>query len=173
EEGEEQLEEDTDPAFSNLITTRPRDESVPQVPPASLPVDDSGLAGEVPATYAPLVETKTEPEARVAVPLLSGIHSRLLHGTTLELRFHLAVKARVRLLAKRRQRVVASTPARTFAAGSHKLLLLLNVKRWPTKLDLETHALAPLPTLSVKGAGANSVETSLAFPKALAPVLLP
>ncbi len=54
------------------------------------------------------------------------MHSRLVHGTTLELRFHLAVKARVRLLAKRHKQLVASTPTRTLAAGSRKLLLRLN-----------------------------------------------
>ena len=37
---------------------------------------------------------------------------RLIDGTTLELSFHLAVKARVRLLAKRRRKVVASTATR-------------------------------------------------------------
>ncbi len=60
------------------------------------------------------------------VPLLSHLHSRLIHGSTLELSFHLAVKARMRLLAKRRRSVVASTPTRTLAAGNRRLLLRLN-----------------------------------------------
>ena len=98
------------------------------------------------------------------------MHSRLLHGSTLELRFHLAVKARVRLLAKRRKQLVASTPIRTLAAGNRKLLLRLNPHEWPTKLSLQTHALAPLPTSTVKeaaggpehsGAGSNTVSTGL------------
>ncbi len=102
--------------------------------------------------------------------LLTDLHSRLVHGTTLELRFHLAVKARVRLLAKRRKKVVASTPTRTLAAGNRKLLLRLNPHDWPTKLSLQTHALAPLPTTTVKeavggpehgGAGSNTVSTGL------------
>ena len=82
---------------------------------------------------------------------------------TLELRFHLAVKARVRLLAKRHKKVVASTPTRTLAAGNRKLLLRLNPRSWPTKLDLQTHALAPLPTVTATGGGAGSktVTTSL------------
>jgi hypothetical protein len=92
----------------------------------------------------------------------------------LELRFHLAVRARVRLLAQRRKRVVASTPTRTLAAGNRRLLLHLDPRLWPTKLDLQTHALAPLPTISgggpgspgsgSPGTGPNAVATSLAFP---------
>jgi len=95
------------------------------------------------------------------------VHTRLVHGTTLELSFHLAVKARIRLIAKRHARVVASTATRTLRAGKRSLQLLLNVHRWPTKLELQTHALAPLPTASTRGAGVETVSTSLAFPKAL------
>jgi hypothetical protein len=95
------------------------------------------------------------------VPLLSHVHTRLLHGTTLELSFHLAARARVRLLAKRRSRVVASTSMRTFAAGNRKLLLLLNLRSWPTKLDLQTHALEALPTVSIRGAATTTVGTDL------------
>jgi hypothetical protein len=84
-----------------------------------------------------------------------------VHRTTLELRFHLAVRARVRLIARRRRRVVASTPAHIFDAGNRKLLLRLSLHNWPTKLDLETHALAPLPTVSTRGAGTTSVGTGL------------
>ena len=56
----------------------------------------------------------------------------------------------MRLLAKRKKKLVASTPMRTLAAGNRKLLLRLNPRSWPTKLDLQTHALAPLPTVTVK-----------------------
>jgi hypothetical protein len=101
------------------------------------------------------------------VPLLSDVHTRLLHGTTLELSFHLAVKARVRLLAKRHSHVVASTPMRTLKAGKRSLQLRLNVNRWPTKLDLQTQALAPLPTVSSLSSGVETISTSLAFPKAI------
>jgi hypothetical protein len=98
------------------------------------------------------------------VPLVSHIHTRLVHGTTLELSFHLAVKARVRLLAKRKRSVVASTSTRTMAAGSRKLLLHLDLRRWPTKLDLQSHALAPLPTVSTAEPNVGTVSTSLRFP---------
>ena len=95
------------------------------------------------------------------VALLTHVRSKLLHGTTLELRFHLAAKARVQLIAKRRKQIVGRTPMRTFAAGDRKLLLALNRNRWPTKLDLQTHALAPLPTTSTRGAGTDSVGTGV------------
>ncbi len=54
-------------------------------------------------------------------------------------------------VAKRRRRVVARTPMSTLAAGERRLLLRLDPRRWPTKLDLETHALAPLPVASTAG----------------------
>jgi len=165
--GEPPLEEDTDPAFSHLITFRPSDASVPQVPPASLPIDDSGLAGELPAPPPKFTTSSSTPEARVTLPLLTGVHAKLVHGSTLELRFHLAVKARVRLLAKRHRKLVASTHMQTLAAGKRKLLLRLDPKQWPTKLELKTHALAPLPTVSTRSPSVNTVSTSLAFPKAL------
>ncbi|HEX4482809.1 MAG TPA: hypothetical protein VH081_03415 [Solirubrobacteraceae bacterium] len=175
-EGERTLPRDEDSAFDGgnpsfsgpTIITRPEDQGLPQVPPDEPPIDDSGLLGEPPAAAALLPEVHAEEEDRVPVALLSQIHSRLVHGTTLELRFHLAVNARVRLIAKRKKKVVASTAMRTFAAGNRKLLLRLNAKRWPTKLDLQTHALAPLPTTSTRGAGTDSVSTGAAFPVDLA-----
>lgn len=161
--GERQLEPDDDPVFSGeLITFRPRDEGLPQVPPDAPPVDDSGLEETSPLQTTAGVEKSAENNfATVTVPLLSHIRSRLLHGTTLELSFHLAVKARVRLLAKHRRSVVASTPARALKAGNRSLLLRLSVHRWPTKLELQTHALAPLPTRSTREAGTTTVTTGL------------
>ena len=162
---------DSDPAFAGLITYRPPDQGLPQVVPDAPPPDDSGLVEEPPDYGGTFAETKGETiETKVEVPLLTDVHSRLLHGNTLELRFHLAVKARVRLLADRRKKLVASTPMRTLAAGGRKLLLRLNPHEWPTKLSLQTHALAPLPTITAKesvggpehgGAGSNTVSTGL------------
>ncbi len=167
-EGERHLPLDSDPAFANLITFRPPDEGVPAVVPDAPPVDDSGLPGELKASQAVLVEATTEPESRVTVPLLSHIRTRLVHGTTLRVSFHLAVKARVGLLAKRKRRIVAHTPMRTFASGNRKLDVRLDPRRWPTKLDLQSHALAPLPTTSTRGAGVDSVGTDFrTLPRAL------
>jgi hypothetical protein len=158
----EEASPDTDPAFTKAqpITFRPEDQGVPAQIPDAPPVDNSGLPGEAPNTTVPLAEVASpEPELRTPVPLLSNIHTRLVHGTTLELRFHLAARARVRLLAKRRARVVASTPMRTFVAGNRSLTLRLDKRRWPTKLDLQTHALAKLPTVSTRGASSTTVST--------------
>ncbi|MGB9031569.1 MAG: hypothetical protein WCC27_15720, partial [Acidobacteriaceae bacterium] len=138
---------DADPAFTGLITYRPPDQGLPQVVPDAPPSDDSGLGEEAPDYGGTFAETKVPAvESKIQAPLLTDVHSRLVHGSTLELRFHLAVKARVRLLAERHKKVVASTPMRTLAAGNRKLLLTLNRHDWPTKLSLQTHPLAPLPT---------------------------
>lgn len=164
---------DTDPDFDGPITYRPPDEGLPQVVPDAPPVDDSGLVEE-PQFVAPTTVSATSsalPVATVTLPLLSHVHTRVRDRTTLELSFKLAVKARVRLLAKRARRVVASTAPRTLAAGRRQLLLRLNPQRWPTKLDLQTHALAPLPTVKATSEAANDTNTltteSLAFPNRL------
>ncbi len=171
--GERSLPRDPDEGeyFTGLITYRPPDQGLPQVVPDAPPPDNSGQVEEPPDYGGTFAEQKAPPvEAKVSVPLLADLRSRLIGRTTLELRFHLAVKARVRLLAKRRRKVVASTPMHTFAAGYRKLLLRLNPREWPTKLSLQTHALAPLPTTTVKatvggpehgGAGSNTETTGL------------
>jgi hypothetical protein len=151
-------EVDRSAAFAGEITFRPLDAGLPQVVPDAPPPDDSGL-GERAAGKGLLLEIPTTPEAKVKAPLVSSLHTKLVHGTTLELRFHLAVKARVKLLAKRKKRVVASTAQHMFAAGNRKLLLALNRRRWPTKLDLQAHALAPLPEESTRLPGNNTVGT--------------
>ncbi len=160
-EGERTRPRDSSSAFSGLITFRPPDEGVPQVVPDAPPADISGLT-EAQAEKGGLIDIPTANESKVRAPLLSSVHSRLVHGTTLELRFHLAVKARVKLLAKRKRKIVASSPMRTFAGGNRKLLLALNRRRWPTKLDLQTHALEPLPLVSTRLPGNNTVGTGFA-----------
>jgi hypothetical protein len=165
-EEREHPSEEPDPAFAHLITERPADEGLPQEPPDAPPTEESNQLGEAPPTKLVVEAPKPVPFATVVLPLLSKVSTRLVDGTTLELSFHLAVKARIRLLAERRKRVVASTPMRTLTAGNRKLLLRLNVHDWPTKLALQTHALAPLPTTTTLSAGTETVSTSLAFPNA-------
>ena len=158
-----------DPAFAGPITYRPPDEGLPQVAPDAPPLDTSGLVEE-PPDYGPETgtPTATPPPATITLPLLSDVHTRVRHRTMLELSFKLAVKARVQLLAKRRRQVVAQTAQRTFGAGQQRLLLNLDPRSWPTKLDLKTHALAPLPTVKATSPAANNTNTvtteSLAFP---------
>jgi hypothetical protein len=158
---ERQLPLDGSSAFSGLITYRPPDEGLPQVTADAPPADDSG---ELPTTLTKpsLTLVPEQTEAKVREALLSSIHTRLVHGTTLELRFHLAVKARVKLVAMRKKAVVASTSTHTFAQGSRKLLLALNRRKWPTKLKLQTRALAPLPFLGTRAPSVNSVSTRVA-----------
>ncbi len=161
------LTRDTDPAFETLITERPQDRGLPVTPPDTLPPDDSGLLGELTAAPSVAHEQTTKQEAsRVTLPLLSHVHSRVLHGSTLELSFHLAVKARLKLIAKRDKQVVAATPTRTLKAGNRSLQLRLDPKRWPTKLQLQSDPLAPLPTVSLNESNETTVSTSLAFPYA-------
>lgn len=168
---QESYPEVTDPGYPPLgqpITYRPPDQGLPPIVPDAPPVDDSGERPYSPSEKQ--VQESAPIPARVTLALLSNMSSRLVRGTTLELRFHLAVKARIRLLAKRHGSTVASTPTLTLAAGNRKLLLRLNRKHWPTKLSLQTHALAPLPTTTVTesvggpehgGSGSNSITTGL------------
>ncbi len=158
-EGERTLPEDAKSGFTSLINERPPDKGLPQTLPDSLPIDDSGLVGEAPSVPPIPKVSKTQEELRVPVALVSGIHTRIVHGTTLELRLRLAVEARIQLLAKRKHRVVAKTPMYTFKAGKHKLLLSLNRKHWPTELHLVEHALAKLPTVSAAAGASETVET--------------
>jgi hypothetical protein len=147
--------------FTKLITSRPKDEGLPQVTADAPPADDSGELAAT-ASKPSLIVIPEVPETKVREALLTSLHSRLVKGTTLELRFHLAVKARVKLIASRKKQVVASTKQRTFAAGSRKVLLALNRDKWPTKLDLQTHALASLPLVSTREPGNNTVGTRVA-----------
>jgi hypothetical protein len=159
-----------DPVFARIeadepITFRPHDEGLPQEPSDELPEDNSGELG-----FTRHEETITAPKrepTKVQVPLLSHLRSRVVQGTTLVLSFHLAVQARVRLLAERKKRVVASTPRRVLGAGNRSLRLKLNRKRWPTHLNLQTHALAPLPTETTAAPNVNTVGTDFVTPARL------
>jgi hypothetical protein len=132
------LPRDDEPAMHRLITYRPPDASTIVLSPDTMPDDDSGIAppvfyepppvGITPATDDPTVKAKPK-------RLVTNVRSKVVHRTTLELRFTLTAKAHVQLLAKRKAKVVARTKRRTLAKGRHVLRLKLNAKRWPTKLD--------------------------------------
>ncbi len=159
----------SDPAFARVeagepITFRPADAGVPQETPDEVPENNSGES--VFTRSEELVKPNREP-ARVAVPLLTHVRSKVIHGNTLVLSFNLAVKARIRLLALRHAKVVASTPMRTLNAGHRQLMLHLNRAHWPQKLKLQTHALAPLPTRSSNAPSVGSITTSMADPARL------
>lgn len=143
--------------FHGVITYRPPDQGLPQVTPDAPPADTSGEVEEG-RVYEEFKEQK-KPQAMVTLPLISGMHSRLVHGSTLELRFHLSVKARVGLIARRKSAIVAQTPLRTYKAGNRSLTLRLDPHRWPTSLKLKTHALAPLRKVPSSGSGSSVVTT--------------
>jgi hypothetical protein len=129
-----------DPALHGpVITVRPRDNSLPVVPPVSLPVDDSGAEAKGKTPEEELPPEFEEPLPRRRPALVSKLDQRLVHGTILELSFTLRAKARVQLIARRNGRVVARTKSYTLSRGRHSLRLSLDPKRWPTKLDLRAH----------------------------------
>lgn len=125
---------DANPAMHSLITFRPRDASLPTVPPTSLPEDDSGANSE----KGPTEEVLPEEQLPTPTPaLVYKLTQRLIGGKVLELGFSLRKKAKVRLVARRKGAVVAQTPRKTLSKGRHSLRLRLNPDRWPTSLDLQ------------------------------------
>jgi hypothetical protein len=146
--------EDTDPnfcdpannpacSFVGVISFRPPDEGVPQLPPNEPPPDTSQ------ANQLPVPLTPPEPTAETPVfsqrALVVGLHSRIVHRYTLELTFKLIASARVQLIARRHHRAVAQTARKTLPAGKRRLTLRLNPHRWPNELDLKATPLKPLP----------------------------
>jgi hypothetical protein len=135
--GEDPVVQDTSPAMHTLITFRPRDESLPDVPPISLPVDDSG-AYQAPET--PLFAEPGESVARRLPALYSRLRQRLIGRRVLQLSFTLRRRARVQLRAMRSGRVVARTRVKIMGKGRRRLRLRLHPRRWPTRLDLRVRA---------------------------------
>jgi hypothetical protein len=136
------LPQDTDPALHALVTYRPPDDSLPFVPPVGLPEDDSGES----SPFERRPETSEEPPEFVSPhrqprALLANVQQRVIGGTILELSFLLRGKAHVKVVAKRRGAVVAATKRYTLGKGRQRLRLRLDPKRWPTKIDLQVHAL--------------------------------
>ena len=146
---------DTDPSFAELITFRPEDEGVPQLPSIEQPLDDSlANQAEPPPLPKPTVQTPTNLTRK---PLVTDVSSHVVHRYTLELSFKLTVKARVQLLASRKRRRVAQTTLRTLTAGRHTLMLRLNPRSWPNKLNLKATPLEALPIVESKGNSGQTV----------------
>jgi hypothetical protein len=166
-EGERTLPANATSGFDDVITERPQDKGLPQTLPDSVPAEESGQLGEAAEPPPKPTVVKAE-EARVPVALISNLHTRLVRGTTLELRFHLAAKARLQLLARRKHHVVARSRALVFKPGNRSIALQLSRQHWPTELHLVEHALVPLPTVSANAGASETVTTgSLAFPARL------
>ncbi len=134
---------DGDQNFAGVITFRPPDEGVPQLPPNEPPPDTS-LANQLPAPLTPPTPTSETPLFSQRA-LIVGLHSRIVHRYTLELTFKLVATAHVQLVASRNGRRVAQTARRTLKAGKRKLMLRLNPQRWPNSIDLKATPLHPLP----------------------------
>ncbi len=159
-----------DPVFSEIeggkpLAFRPPDAGVPQETPNEVPENDSGESTFTRSEE--LVKPPRAEPARVPVPLVTHLRTRVVHRTELVLSFHLAVKAKVRLKALRRGKVVAQTSMRTLAAGNRSLKLRLNPRRWPQHLKLQTHALAPLPTQTSASPTVGAISTSFVAPARL------
>lgn len=131
------LPQDTDPAMHVLVSFRPPDNSLPSVPPISLPEDNSGA--ESPAEETP-DELGEIPPTRRPRPLYSKLRQRVIGDSLLEMTFVLHSKAHVRLIARRKGHIVAETPRYTMAKGPRSLRLRLDPKHWPSKLELKAHA---------------------------------
>jgi hypothetical protein len=122
------------------ITVRPADESLPTAAPIGVPEDDSGAEEDKPSEQEEIpaeLEEVVHPEK----PIVSKIKQKLIDGTVLELSFTLRKKAHVRLVARRKGHVVAKTKRYTMEKGRRSVRLHLDPERWPTKLDLQVHAL--------------------------------
>jgi hypothetical protein len=126
-----------EPALHALITTRPRDPTVPIAPPIALPEDNSGAYPEEEEKLIGGAAEELPPKRRK--PLYSHVKSKVVGGNTLELSFVLRVKAEVRLIAKLKGKVVASTKTTVLPKGKQTLRLRLNPKHWPTKIALQVH----------------------------------
>ncbi len=160
----------SDPVYARIeagepIAFRPPDAGVPQETPDEVPENNSGES--VFTRSEELVKPPRAELARVPVPLVTHLRTRVLHRTELVLSFHLAVKAKVRLKALRRGKVVAQTAMRTLRAGNRQLALRLNPHQWPQHLKLQTHALAPLPTQTSASPNVGAISTSFVAPARL------
>ncbi len=170
--------------LQSLITYRPPDEGLPQVAPDAPPIDDSGLAEGPPAPAGTLAEESAPAKSTVTAPLLSHVHTRIVHRDMLELRFHLAVKARVRLLARRRTQR-RGEHADAHAGGGDSPPAAAPRSRDTGRPSLTCRPMRSRPCRRSPGAalaardrapdraraaaaGPNAVATSLAFPSALA-----
>lgn len=146
-------EPDEDPNFAGVITFRPPDEGVPQIPPNEPPPDNALVNQAEPVVPKANAQATT---TRVSKALVTGVSAHIVDRYTLKLSFKLTVRARVQLLASRNGRRVAHTAVRTLTAGKHTLMLRLSPRRWPNHIDLKATPLESLPTVESKSPSSSS-----------------
>jgi hypothetical protein len=134
------LANDDDPFFDGqdgVITYRPPDGGVPEVLPDEEVEGGSSAAQQpLPPVVTPTTGTTPGLTGTVKKALVSNVRTHLSKGDVLELTFTLSGKAHVQLLASRHGSVVARSRRETLRKGVHTLKVMLDPKRWPTKLDL-------------------------------------
>ena len=131
----------TDPAWQRTIDFRPN-EAAEQSIPDTAPADDSQLFAPPPVDDRPLTETdEGEPEVRRTPALIRRVRSSR-RGRRLIVSFTLTRRARVQLIGKRRGRTVARSRKKTFRRGRAKLVMRVNLRRYPTRLAFRARALS-------------------------------
>ncbi len=126
--------EDTNPAFSTLITARPN-ESVAQFVSDRPPNDDSNLFAQPPVTVQTQTPAATTPatKRKRLSPVLKNVKSKR-RGSRLTVSFTLVRTARVGLVGKRKGKVVARAKAKSLRPGKRSITIRLSRRRFPTKL---------------------------------------
>lgn len=168
---------DHDPFFDGedgIISYRPPDDGVPEIPPIIPPEDDSLINQQTEAAAKSAQQTPTTTASTTklapAKPLLKKVKDKLLHGHILVISFTLTANAHVRLVGRRDGKVVASTPRESLKPGHHALTLTLNPSMWPKSIKFEATPLteptssSPTPQAEPHRGGegplaANTVET--------------
>jgi hypothetical protein len=152
--------EDADPAFARLIDFRPNEAAAQFVPDAP-PVDDSQLF----APPAIEIEQQTTPEQAEAevkqLPaLLKKVRSKLRGKRRLVITFTLSRRARIGVVGRRGQRVVARFRTRTFQPGPRRIVVKLDPKRYPKRISFQIKELdLPGGTDDVGGGDGDTVST--------------
>ncbi|WP_026912713.1 hypothetical protein [Patulibacter minatonensis] len=134
---------DTDPAFQGTITIRPN-EAASQVIPDEPPADDSRLLAP-PVVLAPPV-APVPPECDAPPALVSRVKAGRKALTarqkrqqnakiTLVIRFKLARRAKVGVIAKRGRKTVGRAKAKTFRPGTRSLEVAVRRKSFPKKIS--------------------------------------
>lgn len=138
------------PAIQGFITTRPRDERTPTIPP-DVVVKDESRQYVAPPPEAPQEQAaQSTPKPLPALLRVLGKPKvvKTKRGRRIVLRVQVRRRARVQLVGRRGGRTVAKTKRRTFKPGRYTLRMSASPRRWPTSLkfvttDLEAPASAP------------------------------